>query len=162
MARISSAPEGGKFRARAAAELDEQAGTWGNGDLLVVALDGNGELVLSDGTDAEGIIWVPESRRETATQLANFQQVIGGKVYTVFTWAELQEMAMGDDPSFSAGDQVYADADGAVVVGEDAGAAGGVYLGVILPDETVTGGGGLRMVLNVGSKPVATGSGGGD
>jgi hypothetical protein len=117
MARISSAPEGGKFRARAAAALDATEGAWGNGELLCVAVDGNGELVLSDGTDVAGVIWTPESRRESSTDLANFRQVIGGKVYTVFTWAEIQELAAGDDPTFGAGDQVYGDAAGAAAVG---------------------------------------------
>lgn len=150
MARISSAPEGGKFRARAAAALDGTEGAWGNGELLNVAIDGNGELVAADADNVEGVIWTPESRRGSSTDLANFRQVIGGKVYTVFTWAEIQELAAGDDPAFAAGDKVYGAAAGAAATA----GAGATYLGVILPDDTVPGEAGLRMVLDVASQPV--------
>ena len=42
MARIDKAPEGGKFRATAAAALDGVAGAWGAGEFLNVGVDGNG------------------------------------------------------------------------------------------------------------------------
>lgn len=151
MARISKAPDGGKFRARAAASLDGTEGAWGNGELLNVLVDANGELVAAAADDVEGVIWTPESRRETATALDNFRQAIGGKVYTVFTWAEIQEMDAGDDPTLGAGDKVYGAAAGAAALA----GVGATYLGTVFLDDTVPGGAGLRMVLNINALPVS-------
>lgn len=151
MSRPSQMPEGGKFRARAAAALDGTAGAWGDGDLLCVTFDANGDLIASAIGTAIGIIYTPEGRRDS-TQ-ANFKQVIGGKRYTVLTFGEIQEMADSTSPVFSAGDPVYAAAAGDVTA---ASAAGAVYIGQILEDDTVPGGAGLRLVLNVHGRPLGT------
>ena len=157
MSRISEAPEGGKFRARAAAALDGVAGAWGDGDLLCVTFDTNGDLVLAAAATARGVIWTPEGRRDPT--VANYKQVQGGKMYTVFTWAVIQEMEDGTSPTMGLGDAVYAAASGDVVVtsGGVAGAgAGAMYIGQILNDETVPGGTGLRLILNVNGFFVGT------
>lgn len=150
MSRPSSMPEGGKFRARAATALDGTAGAWGDGDLLCVDFDGNGELIVNAGVgDAKGVIYTPEGRRDSS--VANFKEVQGGKVYTVLTFGEIQEMASAASPAFSAGDKVYAAASGDVTA---ASATGAIYLGEIVVDDTVPGGAGLKMLLNVNGAPV--------
>ena len=150
MSRPSSMPEGGKFRARAAAALDGTAGAWGDGDLLCVDIDGNGELIVNAAVGtAKGVIYTPEGRKDP--DQANFKEAIGGKVYTVLTFGEIQEMAGATSPAFSAGDPVYAAANGDVT---NASAAGAVYIGHIVPDDTVPGGAGLKLVLNVNGAPV--------
>ena len=153
MSRIAKAPEGGNFRARAATALDATDGTWGGGDLLCVKVDGSGELIVATALECDGVIWLPESRTHASQTLANFQQAIGGKVYTVFTWAEIQEMT-----NVAVGDKVYAGAAGVVTIGTGAtSTADAVFLGIVLPDDTVPGGAGIRMVLNVGAAPAALG-----
>jgi hypothetical protein len=153
MARISEAPEGGKFRARAAAALDGQAGAWGDGDLLCVTFDAAGDLVIGAAATTRGVIWTPEGRKDSSK--ANYKQVIGGKMYTVFTWAVFQEMERGTSPTLDEGDAVFAAAAGDVIniaAGTATGAgAGAIYIGQVLNDETVPGvaGTGLRLILNV-------------
>lgn len=166
MARVSSAPEGGKFRARAAAALDGQAGLWGGvqgagqDNLLCVELDANGELVLATGPDCAGVIDVTEGRTSKAVDLANFRQVIGGKRYTVLQRAHVQEMAGSEDSGttvLGAGDRLYADsgADGDVRIGA-AGGVGDSFIGYIVPDDTVRGGGGLVLILEVNGAAAGT------
>jgi hypothetical protein len=143
-------PEGGKFRAKASAALGGTAGAWGDGDLLCVDFDANGELIVNAAVGtAKGVIYTPEGRRDST--VATFKQVIAGKVYTVLTFAEIQEMANSTSPVFAAGDPVYAAAGGDVT---NASAVGAIYLGQILPDDTVPGGAGLKLVLNVNGAPV--------
>ena len=151
MARVSSAPEGGKFRATAAASIDATAALFGGAagfeNLLCVEVDANGELVLATGPDCDGVIDVTEGRRNAATDLANFRQVIGGKRYTVLQRAHIQEMA---DAVLAAGDRLYADSGdpGNVRVGPTGG-AGDSYIGVIVADPTVRSGDGLLLILDV-------------
>lgn len=153
MARISEAPEGGKFRARAAAALDGQAGVWGDLDLLCVTFDAAGDLIIGTAVTTRGVIWVPEGRKDTT--VASYNNVIGGKMYTVFTWAIIQEMEIGTSPTLDEGDAVFAAAAGDVIniaAGTPTGAgAGAIYIGQVLNDETRPGavGTGLRLVLNV-------------
>lgn len=150
MSRPSSMPEGGKFRAKASTALGGTAGAWGDGDLLCVDIDGNGELIVNAAVGtAKGVIYTPEGRRDPT--VANFKDVIAGKVYTVLTFGEIQEMANAASPAFSAGDPVYAAASGDVTA---ASATGAVYIGHIVPDDTVPGGTGLKLVLNVNGAPV--------
>lgn len=157
MARVSSAPEGGKFRARAAAALDGQAGLWGGAagfeNLLCVEVDANGELVAATGP-CDGVIDVTEGRRASATELANFREVIGGKRYTVLQRAHIQEM---DDGVLGAGDRLFVNATtaGDIRVGA-AGGVGDAYIGVVLPDDTVRGGAGLLLILEVNGAPAGT------
>lgn len=125
MAHPDKVPEGGKFRAVAAASIDGEAGVFGDGDLLCVALDGSGELVLSDGTDVAGVIWTREGKRKP--DATNYKQVIGGKTYTVFHTAEIVEMQTGASTP-SAGDALYGAAAGDVTTTPGAGA---IFLGWI-------------------------------
>lgn len=156
MARVSSAPEGGKFRARAAAALDGEDAVWGGAvgslSLLCVTVDGNGELILSTPTNCDGVIDVTEGKSAKAADLATFRQAIGGKRYTVLRQAQIQEMA---DGTLAAGDRLYADDAGNVRVGQ-AGGAGDVFVGIILEDETVRSGDGLMLHLDINGAPIGT------
>lgn len=157
MARVSEAEVGGKVRGRAAASIDAQDGLWGGPagfeNLLCVEFDANGELVLATGS-CDGVIDVTEGRGPQATGLANFRQVQGGKVYTVLKRAAIQEIG---DGVVGAGDRLFADSGvpGDVRVGA-AGGAGDTYVGVVIPDDTVPGGDGLKLDLDVGSVAAGT------
>lgn len=158
MGRVSSAPEGGKFRAPAAASIDATDAQWGAPagfeNLLCVEVDGSGELVLATGPDCDGVIDVTEGRRETATSLANFRQVKGGRVYTVLKRAQIQEIG---DGTVAVGDRLYADSGdpGNIRVGASGG-AGDSYVGVVLTDPTVRDGTGLYLELDVNSFAAGT------
>lgn len=156
MARVSSAPEGGKFRARAAAALNAEPAVWGGPagleNLLCVTVDTNGELVLSTPTNCDGVIDVTEGKTEKAADLATFRQAIGGKRYTVLRQAQIQEIG---DGTVAAGDRLYADDAGNVRVGQ-AGGAGDVFVGIVLEDETVRGGAGLMLHVDINGAPVGT------
>lgn len=157
MPRISEAPEGGKFRARASAALGGTIGAWGDGDLLCVTFDTSGDLVVGAAATTRGVIWVPEGRKDSTK--ANYKTVIAAKMYTVFTWAVVQEMEDATAPTMDLGDALYAAAAGDVTVttGGVAGAgAGAVYIGQILNDETVKGGTGRKLILNVNGFLVGT------
>lgn len=150
MSRLDHVVDEGRFRARAAAALDGETGTWGTtdadgvGDLLNVRINASGELVLADADNVDGVIWVPESRRSNfRTTEVDQKTVIGGKVYTVFERAIIAEMEAGEDP-LDAGDRVYAVAAGGISTTNQAG----VYLGVCLPNDIT---GGVRLVLRVQS-----------
>lgn len=151
MARVSEADVGGKVRARAAAAIDGQAGLFGGPageeNLLAVEFDANGELILATGPDCAGVIDTTEGRGPQATDLDNFRQVQGGKVYTVLKRAAIQEIG---DGTVAAGDDLYAASatPGDVRVGA-AGGAGDSYIGTVLPDDTVRGGSGLKLELDV-------------
>lgn len=153
MARISEAPEGGKFRARASAALGGTVGAWGDGDLLNVTFDAAGDLIVGTAVTTRGVIWVPEGRVDSSK--ANYKTVIAAKMYTVFTWAVLQEMEIGTSPTLDEGDAVYAAAAGDVIniaAGTATGAGvGAIYIGQVLNDETRPGavGTGLRLILNI-------------
>lgn len=142
MARISNAPEGGKFRAKAAAGLDTQAGLWGAGDLLCVAFDANGEIDLATKTDCDGIIWTPEGKKDPAA--ANYKTVVGGNKYTVFDQVELVEIGASTSPVLAAGDMVWAGAGGDVVT-TDTAATGNIFIGYV--DDT-----GERLIVRVNGK----------
>lgn len=153
MSRLDHVVDEGRFRAVASATLDGETGTWGTtdsdgvGDLLCVQVDASGELVLADADNCDGVIWVPEGRRNsfrtTGPQYANdaaLKTVVGGKTYTVFERAIIAEMETGEDP-IEAGDRLYSDAAGAVTT-----TPGGVYLGVALPNPVT---GGVRFLLRI-------------
>lgn len=150
MSRLDTVVDEGRFRAVASAALNDVAGTWGTtdsdgvGDLLNVSVDANGELVLADADDCDGVIWVPEGRRSNhrVTEVEQ-KTAIGGKTYTVFERAIIAEMETGSDP-LSAGDRVFAAASGGISTSDDTG----VYLGVVLPNPIT---GGLKIVLRVNS-----------
>lgn len=139
--RIDQAPEGGKFRATAAAALDGTAGAWGDADMLCVQFDASGDLVVAAaGDNCDGVIWTKEGRIPLADGTDN--EVIGGKKYTVFTFCELVEAEIGASPALSAGDAIYATAAG------DVGGVttGDIYIGTVLA-------GGSRMIVNVNGRP---------
>lgn len=142
MSTIDSAPEGGKFRAKAASALDGTAGAFGQGDLLAVAINGSGELIAAGASTAEGIILTTEGKRDNTA--ANYKKVVGGQFYTVFKFAEMVECDQWTSPTVSAGNTLYAAASGdATTTASDEA----VILGKI-----VQGGGsaGMKFVLMVG------------
>jgi len=141
--RIDQAPEGGKFRATAAAALDGEVGTWGNADMLCVGFDSSGEIVASGVGTGVGVIWTKEGRKPLSDGSEN--KVIGGRKYTVLTFAELVE-AETSTPALSAGDNLYAGAAGIV---NATGAAGDIYVGTVLN-------GGSRIIINFNGQPAAT------
>lgn len=142
--RPDQAPEGGKFRATAAAALDGTAGAWGDADMLCVQFDASGELVASAaGDNCDGVIWTKEGRKPLSDGSEN--EVIGGKKYTVFTFAEFVEAEIGSSPALSAGDALYATASGDVKASGTA-AAGDIYIGTVLND-------GSRLLVNVNGRP---------
>jgi len=141
--RIDQAPEGGKFRATAAAALDGTAGAWGDADMLCVTFDASGDLVVAALGTAIGVIWTKEGRKPLSDGSDN--EVIGGRKYTVFTYAELVEAEIGSSPALSEGDEVWATAAGDVVTSP---ATGAVYIGTVLS-------GGSRMIVNVNGRPAS-------
>ena len=139
---VDQAPEGGKFRADAAAALDGEAGVWGSGDMLCVQFDGSGDLILAvAGDNYSGVIKTNEGRKDLG--LATDKQVIGGRKYTVFTNAEFTEVDVAASPSMSAGDVFYATAAGDIII-EASAAIGDQYVG------TIVGG---RFLVAVGARP---------
>lgn len=140
--RIDKAPEGGKFRAKAASAMDGQAGTWGEADMLCVDFNSSGELVVAVAGTGVGVIWTLEGKRADVT---DNNEVIGGRMYTVFTFAELVE-AETSTPALAAGDHLYASAAGIVDITP---AVGDVYVGTVLGD-------GSRIIINVHGKKVIT------
>jgi hypothetical protein len=60
-----------------------------------------------------------------------------------------------NDGVLAAGDRLYADAAGAIRVGQ-AGGAGDIFVGIILPDSTVRDGSGLYLDLDINGAPVGT------
>ena len=144
--RIDQAPEGGKFRATAAAALDGQVGTWGDADMLCVDLDSSGKIIASELGTGMGVIWTKEGRKPLSDGSEN--EVMGGRKYTVFKFAELVE-AEGSTPTLSAGDNLYAGASGIV---DTTPAVGDVYVGTVLY-------GGSRVIVNFGSQKFVTTAG---
>ena len=142
MSLIDKAPEGGKFRAFANSSLDGTAGAWGVGNLLNVTVDGGGELVAASGTNIDGVILTSEGQD---VDLAANKDVIGGRAYTVFRFAEFAEVGTFVSPALSAGDLVYATASGDITITP---ATGDVFIGWVLL-------GGERMVLQVGGRVVS-------
>jgi len=141
-------PEGGKFRATAAAALDGVAGVWGNGDMLCVQFDGSGNLILSGiGDNCEGVIWTSEGRKTSEPPLAADKKVIGGRKYTVFTYAQFVEAETASVPALSAGDALYAIASGGVTAAPVA-LDNDIYVGTVLA-------GGSRLLINVNGRPVS-------
>ena len=141
--RIDQAPEGGKFRAVAATALDGQVGTWGEADMLCVDFNTSGEIIASEVSTGIGVIWTKEGRKPLSDGSEN--EVIGGKKYTVFTFAELVE-AETSTPSLSEGDNLYASATGIVDVTP---AVGDIYVGTVLS-------GGSRILVNINGQKVVT------
>jgi len=142
--RIDKAPEGGKFRAVAASALDGQAGTWGDLDMLCVNFNSAGELIASEVSTGIGVIWTKEGRRPLDDGSEN--EVIGGRKYTVFTFAELVEAEVGTTPALSAGDHLYASATGIVDITP---AVGDIYIGTVLDN-------GSQILINVHGMKVVT------
>lgn len=141
--RIDKAPEGGKFRATAAAALDTESGVWGLDDLLCVKFDSAGAIILATAGACDGVIWVPEGRKQIdgVTQ----DEVIGGRKYTVFTFAELVDTDTATGPAaWVAGDVFYGTAAGDVLESAS-GATGDIYIGTVLADG--------RFILNVNGRP---------
>lgn len=141
MSIIDKAPEGGNFRATAAAALNGTAGIWGVGNLLNVTTNAGGELVVAGLADADGVILTSEGQD---ADLAANKDVIGGRQYTVFRRAELVEVATFTGITLSAGDLVYADAAGNIDLTPGVGA---IFVGWVLL-------GGERMVIDFNGKPV--------
>ncbi len=131
------APEGGKFRAFAAASIDAEAGVWGDADLLCVTLDSSGELILATAGDGDGVIWTAEGRKVQSIPAS----VIGGKKYTVFTNAEFVEADLAASPAMSPGDFLYATAAGDVTASP---ATGDIYIAAVVDG---------RLLINVGGRP---------
>ena len=142
MARIDKAPEGGKFRATAAAALDGVAGAWGNGEFLNVGVDSNGELVVGTAPDTVGFIVTSEG--QDADAAAN-KDVIGGRVYTVFFQCEIVEASTFTAPTVSAGDELWAIAAGDIAT---SGTTGDIFMGYVLSGDE-------RVVIMVHSRPVS-------
>ena len=143
MSRPDAVVDGTRFRARAAASLDGDAGVWGDGDLMCVQVNGDGELEAADADNCDGVIWAPEGRISTfRVAEADLKKFVGGRVYTVFERAEIAEMEVGTSPALSAGDRVYSVAAGDVSTTNQAG----VYLGVVVPNDVT---GGLKLILRV-------------
>lgn len=120
------------LRVEAAAALDGVAGIFGNGDLLVVGLDGSGRLILP-GTvaNAFGVILTTEKTRDNHyVSAADQKKVVGGQRYTVMRTGEILDAATFDTP-IAAGTQRFALATGGV----GATAVTAVYIGVVLPRE---------------------------
>lgn len=132
MSHISEAPIGGKFRAVAHADLDTEVGTFGDTDLLCVQVGAAGTLEAASATVVHGVIWTREGRAEESTTP---DAVIGGRTYTVITRGQFAEMEVGASP-FSAGDDLYAQAAGAVdaFAGGVAAGAGAKYIGKMVTD----------------------------
>jgi len=153
MARPDLVLSEGRFRAPAAAALDGVAGAWGDGDLLCVQVDTNGELVVGDATHCDGVIWTQEGRTLDTryTTAANIKLIISGKMYTVFQNVEIADIEIGTSPAITLGDRVFAAAAGDVAVA----AVGAVYIGVCLTNENIPNG--LKLVCRVGAQiaPVA-------
>ncbi len=148
--RPDQAPEGGKFRATAAAALDGESGAWGDGDMLCVALDASGQLIKATNDDVVGVIWTPEGRETPASGSAH-KNVIGDRKYTVFTRAEFVEIDTAASPALSAGDLIYATTLGDVL---DTGmATGDVFVGMVVADANDAGG---RLIVDIGLLPAAT------
>ena len=132
------APEGGKFRAVAAAALDGEAGVWGSTDMLCVQFDASGDLILSAaGDNCDGVIWTSEGRKASSVPA----DVIGGKKYTVFKFAEFVEADLAASPALSAGDVLYATALGDVTASP---ATGDIYVGTVIDD---------RLLIDVNGRP---------
>ena len=152
MAHVDAPPEGGKFRAVAAAGLDGTAGAWGDGDLLCVQVDANGELALGSATVCDGVILTSEGRSVQAADATAHKDVVGGRKYTVFRIATIVEAEVGSSPALSAGDKVWAQASGDASVSATPG-VGAIFLGFVMAD--VEGGGSrLELVVN-GREPSA-------
>ena len=142
MSTIDSAPEGGKFRAKAAAGLDATAGAWGDGNLLCVQVDASGTLALATASSCDGVILTSEGKRDnTAT---NYKKVVGGDYYTVLRFAEMVELDGWTSPTVSAGDTLYAAASGDVTstASDEAVVLGWVVQGM--------GTSGMKFVLDIG------------
>ena len=137
MSRIDKAPDGGKFRATAAASLDGDPGVWGDGDLLCVQVNGDGLLEAATATACDGVILTTESKNDP--DASEFKNVIAGRVYTVFQRGEI--VGTFASPVLAAGDRVWATAAGDV---DTAGAAGEIQVGFMVFDAR-----GDRLVLNV-------------
>lgn len=156
MARVSSAPEGGKFRARAATALNGTAGNWGGAagleNLLCVRVTTAGELIVATLTECDGVIDVTEGKSAKAASLASYRQAIGGKRYTVLRQAQIQDI---EDGTLVAGNKLFSRASGDAGVGPTGG-AGAIFLGIVLPDETQRASGGLVLHLDVNGAPVGT------
>lgn len=138
MAKPDKMPNGGKFRAVADASIDGTAGAFGDGDLLGVTVGAAGTLLVSDGTNLDGVIYTPEGKRDSS--LAGYKDVVGGKTYTVLRFGEIVEMS-GSTPAVSAGDKLY----GAAAGSAGPSAVGAVFLGWV--DNT-----GERLIVDVGGK----------
>lgn len=151
MARFDKAPEGGKFRAEAATTLADSAGAWGDGDLLIVTVNANGQLAAGSATDAYGVISTSETRRDTHYVAAADQvKVVSGYRYTVLRQGEILDAATFSTATFAAGDKLYADADGGVASAASA-SNGAIYIGTVVPREEDSAQ--LRVVVDVSGQP---------
>jgi hypothetical protein len=143
MSVVDSAPEGGKFRAFAAAGLDGTAGAWGIGNLLGVRVDASGTISLGGASTTVGVILTTEGKRDSTH--ANYKKVVGGSRYTVMRRAIFTECDQWASPALTAGDVLYAAANGDVTTTPSDEA---VLLGYAVKGQ---GTGGLMFVLDVGS-----------
>ena len=142
----SGSVEAQKFRATASASIDGTAGAWGDGDMLCVRLDSNGELILATATECDGVIWTPEGRKEPASGSAH-KDVVGGRKYTVWTFCELTEAETAASPALAAGEKLWAEASGDIDNGGSPG-TGSIFVGHVMA-------GGSRVVINVNGRPAS-------
>lgn len=142
MPTIDSAPEGGKFRAKASSGLDGTAGAWGDGNLLCVQLDGSGELAVGSATAVDGVILTSEGKRDSTH--ANYKKVEGGRFYTVLRFSEMVELDQWASPTVSAGDVLYAAASGDVTTTASDEA---VVVGKVVQGDGTSG---MKFVLDLG------------
>lgn len=129
MSHISEAPIGGKFRAVADTTLDGVDGTFGDDDILPVTLDAAGELVVATATACHGVVWTREGRAGESTA----KTLIGGRTYTVITRGQFAGMEVGVG-TFTAGDNIYAQAAGAVATGPTGAGADAKSIGTMVTD----------------------------
>ena len=142
MATIDSAPEGGKFRAYAAAGLDATAGAWGDGNLLCVSIDASGTLALGTASACDGVIVTTEGKRDSTA--AGYKNVVGGNPYTVLRFAEMVELDGWASPAAAVGDVFYAAASGDVTTTASDEAT---VVGKVVQGDGTTG---MKFVLDVG------------
>jgi hypothetical protein len=117
--------------------------------MLCVALDASGQLILATNDDVVGVIWTPEGRKVAADD--SHKDVIGDRKYTVFTRAEFVEVDTAASPALTAGDKIYATANGDVL---DTGmTTGDVFVGAVIADANDAGG---RLLIDIGLLPAAT------
>lgn len=103
-----------EFRGTVAAATDID-GVFGAGagseDLALVKRDANGQLILANQGEAEGIIWTPEGKADTG--VANYLRAHAGSRVTVYSHAEFVDIE--GDALLTEGAALWSTASGDVV-----------------------------------------------